>query len=555
MIGPILIALLLIVAAGSIFLIRKYTPTKEHMPAEEYFGVLAEDEVAVILQDELLERRGILRDGALYLDYQTVRESLNSRFFWDEEGEQMLFTTALETYEIPVGSNEYTIDGILTSYEQKILCQEADGLYLSADFLSQFTDMDYVLSSEPSRVRICTDWGSRLTASVTKDAPVRCLGGIKSPILTDMKKDREVTVLEELETWAKVVTDDGYIGYMKKSHLSAITETEVTHEFVPQEYSSLTREEPVRLAWHMIYADEANEYLEDTISQMKGINVISPTWYSVEDNQGTISSLASEEYVRIAHEAGLEVWALVSNFSPDMDTTTLLSSTKARRKMIDTLVTDALRLGIEGINLDFEYIREECGLSYVQFVRELSIACRKNGLVLSLDLPVPMDFNRYFNRRELGCVADYLIIMGYDEHYSGSEPGSVASLSFEENGITGTLAQDVPARKILSGIPFYTRIWYTATGEDGSPVVNSEEISMSVVDNTLEYYDLNPTWDDSTGQNYVAWNTDEGVLCQIWMEDVRSLKEKISLVDQYDLGGLAIWALGFEKPEVWDLLE
>ena len=244
----------------------------------------------------------------------------------------------------------------------------------------------------------------------------------------------------------------------------------------------------------------------------------------------------------------------MSNFSADVNTATLLASTQARRKMVNYLVDEALRLGIEGINLDFEYIREECGYSYVQFVRELSIACRKNQLVFSIDVPVPMDFNLHFNRKELGTVADYIIIMGYDEHYVGSETaGSVASIGFEENGIIGTL-EDVPAEKIISGVPFYTRIWYTVTDAEGTTHVNSEAIGMDTVDRTLETYGVTPVWDEETAQYYAAWTTEDGVLCEIWMEEEESLARKARLVSRYGLGGIAAWVLGFERSSVWEVL-
>lgn len=554
--GPVIIALLLIVVAAGVFLIQKYTPTKEKMEKEAYFGTLADQEVAVVLQDELAEQRGILEGEYLYLNYEMVRDKLNSRFYWDEGKQQMLFTTALETYEIPVNSASYSIDGAPQQYDRPIVLQKDTGLYFSIDFLALYTNLEYnLVQDEDSRhVLIRHEWGIQKTADVKKDGAVRYLGGIKSLILTTAKKGDTVQVLEELENWSRVVTLDGYIGYIQNSCLENIQETEVTREFEEQQYSSLLKEERVNLVWHQIDVWEMNANLQEDIAEMSGVNVISPTWFSVADNEGNIDSLASEEYVRQAHEAGLEIWALVNNFSPNMDTTTVLASTEIRRKMINYLVDEALRLGIEGINLDFEYIKESCARSYVQFVRELSIACRKNQLVFSIDVPVPMDFNLYFDREELGTVADYIIVMGYDEHYVGSESaGSVASIGFEENGIIRTL-EEVPAEKIISGVPFYTRIWYTVTNADGTTSVSSEAIGMNTVDNTLESYGVTPVWDEEAGQYYAGWTKDDGVLCEIWIENEESLARKARLVSQYDLGGIAAWVLGFERASVWDVI-
>lgn len=552
--GPVLIALGLIVIAAAALLIQRYMPTSERMEAPEYFGVLGENEVAVVLQDHLAQERGLLQDGFLYLDYDMVRDQINSRFYWDEGNGQMLFTTALETYEIPVNSQTYTIDGAENQYDKAIVLQNDSGLYLSVDFLQFYTNLDYTLDEETSHVLVRYQWGTQTTATVKRKTAVRYQGGIKSPIITEAQKGDTVTVLEQLENWSQVLTADGYIGYVPNRRLDNVQETEVTREFQEQEYSSLTRDEKITLVWHQIDVAEANNYLGEDIADMTGVDVISPTWFSVADNEGAINSLASEEYVKTAHEAGLEIWGLINNFSPDVDTTVLLSSTAARRRMTEYLVSEALRLGIEGINLDFEYIMEEDGYNYVQFVRELSIACRKNGLVLSLDVPVPMDFNRHFNRKELGTVADYVIIMGYDEHYAGSEAaGSVASLSFEENGITGTL-EDVPANKIISGVPFYTRIWYTVSDGSGGTSVTSEAIGMDTVSTTLETYGVTPVWNQETGQYYASWTVEDGTLCEIWLEEEESLALKAALVNQYDLGGIAAWVLGFERSTVWDVI-
>ena len=130
----------------------------------------------------------------------------------------------------------------------------------------------------------------------------------------------------------------------------------------------------------------------------------------------------------------------------------------------------------------------------------------------------------------------------------------MASLSFEENGIIGTL-EDVPADKIISGVPFYTRIWYTADNGDGTFSVTSEAIGMNTVDNTLETYGLTAAWNEETSQDYAAWTLEKGIRCEIWIENEKSLAEKARLVSKYDLGGIAAWVLGFERDTVWEVLE
>lgn len=298
-----------------------------------------------------------------------------------------------------------------------------------------------------------------------------------------------------------------------------------------------------------------NDQLEEKTAAVTGVNVISPTWYFLSDNTGEILSYADASYVERAHEAGLQVWALISNFSPDMSTTTLLSSRAARQKVQNYLVSQALELGFDGINIDFEGIAQEAGYDYVQFMRELSILCRKNHIILSVDVPVPMDFSKHYNREELGNVCDYVIVMGYDEHYAGSDlVGSVASMTFEITGIENML-MEVPKKKLISAIPFYSRLWYTQTLEDGTTNVTSEAVTMSGAENILQENGVTSTFDESTGQQYAEWTDETERLCQIWLEDEESVRQRANLVKQYDLGGIAAWVLGNEKDFVWDIIQ
>ena len=563
----LLVVLLILSIAAATWLIIKYTPTSRRLSYEEYFGEMKDDEAAIVLQDQILsgQRALIGETGAVYLPYNLVRESLNERFFWDEEQSQILFTTATQTFEIPVGTTAYTvIEGALAddasreaSYDDIILLRGSDNtLYLSIGFLAQYTDIAWSYEEESKHVFIRTQWGDTLMADSLKEAAVRYRGGIKSPIVTDLLKGEKVTVLEQEKHWMKVLTRNGFVGWVKSNRMTEPVTTTLENEgFTPVEYPSISMDEKVALVWHMITLSADNKSLSDATSSMSGINVISPTWFSLADNEGNVESLGSKTYVEEAHRKGLKVWGLVNDFSPDMDNSVMMASTSARRNCISQLIGYAKTLGLDGINLDFEHVDPGDAYTYTEFVRELSIACRLSSLVLSVDTYPPYDFNAYLNRKEIAAVCDYLINMGYDEHYSGSESaGSVASLGYEENALTNLLQMGIPANKLISAIPFYTRIWYTSKDGEGTTYVNSEELSMNAVSNTLEYWNLTPQWDPATAQNYIAWYTDEGVLCEIWIEDGASLQRKALLISSNDLAGCAIWALGFQNDSVWDVL-
>ena len=576
---------LLLFGAG--VLIIRNTPTNRRMSDETYFGQMQQDEAAVILGDQLVNERAIVKDGALYLPYNIVRDTLNGRFYWDEGTTRMLFTTATQEFEIPVNASSYSvIDGVRTTdpvsegtYDREIILRPDDnritgservtqdaqessggnttGLYVSADFLQKYTQVEYTWkkgNKDGGHVLIRYKWGEQLMTKSVKEAAVRYRGGIKSPILTTLAKGDRVFVLDQLSHWMKVLTKDGYIGYVKSGRMAEPATENVTTDIPAQEYPSIAMDGKVTLVWHQISSKDGNDTLSDMTAKMTGVNVISPTWFSLTDNEGNITSIGTKKYVKSAHSMGLQVWGLVSDFSSEMDTSAVLASTAARRNAIDALVDDALKLGLDGINLDFEYMDAADALAYVQFVRELSIECRLNKLVLSVDIKPPYDFNYWMNRKEIATVADYLINMGYDEHYAGSDAGSVASLSYEQRAIEESLNQGVPAHKLISAIPFYTRIWYTSGGEDGSQTTTSEVLSMAGVQKTLESWSVTPSFDDATFQHYADWTTTDGVRCQIWIEDADSIAAKVRLVPQYDLAGTAAWVLGFESSDIWNVI-
>ena len=552
--------------AAAVWLIIRYTPTNQRMSLEEYFGSMEADEAAIVIQDQILtDQRALVRDGHVYLPHDLVRDSLNERFFWDAGNGQVLFTTASQTFEIPIESASYkVIDGALdddpsseSSFEEVIALRADSGdLYFSLAFLAQYTDIAWTYEEDTRHVFIRNQWGDTLTADSLKEAAVRYAGGIKSPIVTDLLKGDQVIVLEQGEHWLKVLTQNGFVGWVKSNRMTEPVTVNQEHEgFTPVAYPSIKMDDKVSLIWHMVTTTGDNKAFPDATASMTGINVISPTWFSLTDNEGNVESLGSKTYVEEAHNKGLQVWGLVDDFSPDMDNSVMLSSTAARRNCISQLIGYARTLGMDGINIDFEHIDPDDAYTYTEFVRELSIACRSHSLVLSVDTYPPYDFNAYLNRKEIAAVSDYLINMGYDEHYVGSESaGSVASFGYEARALSTLLQSGIPADKLISAIPFYTRIWYTSTDEAGTAYINSEELSMNAVSATLESWSLTPQWDPSTAQNYISWYTDDGVLCEIWIEDADSLLRKALLVSSNDLAGCAIWALGFQDDSVWKVV-
>lgn len=538
---PVFVVCLLIVVlavlGGVGHVISKYIPTKDRMDLNEYYGQVAEGEATLILGTEKLEQRGIISGEEGYLPLDVVNTYLNQRYYWDAENQQILYATPSEVTSMPASSEEGS----------QVWLREG-AVYLSLSYIRQYTDLDAYIYDNPNRIAIQYQFSDVNTVTAKKDTYVRFRGGIKSEVLTKVKKGAVLILMEELEDWNQVATMDGYIGYVQKKAVSQPEKKTFEREFSREEYNYIAMEQPVNMVWHQVTNMEANAGFAEATANMTGVNVISPTWYSIIDNEGNISNIASSDYVNQAHEKGLQVWGLVDNFSENISTTEILSRTSTRQNLVRQLVDAALAAGLDGINIDFEYLEEAVGIHFLQFLRELSVETHKNNLVLSVDNPVPEDFTSHYDRAEQGRVVDYVIIMGYDEHYVGSEEaGSVASLPWVEQGIKDTLAE-VPAERVINAVPFYSRLWKTLAG-----TLSSEAIGMGQAQEVVAKYNVETYWDKNTSQNYGAFEN-EGAEFQIWIEDAQSIAEKVKLSSQYNLAGVAAWKLGFESSDVWQAI-
>ena len=528
----ILVAILGIVT----HVVMKYIPSSEKMDLNEYYGEMADGEIALVIGTEKLEERGLVDGDRVYLPLDVVNTYLNQRYYWDSANQQILYATP----------SELTSASASSEAGDKVWVKD-DKVYLNLTYVQEFTDLDAYITKDPYRIAIQYKFKNVKTVTVKKNTSIRYRGGIKSAILTSVKKGTKLRLIEEMENWDQVATDDGYIGYIDKKKVGEAEKTKFERSFKKEEYSYLTMDSKVNMVWHQVTSTDANAYFADATANMTGVNVISPTWFYLTDTSGNIASIASADYVSQAHEKGLQVWGLIDNFTPEVSTTETLSSTAARQNIISQLIQAAQDVGMDGINVDFESLSEDVGIHFLEFLRELSIECHKNNLVLSVDNPVPEDFTSHYDRAEQGRVVDYVIIMGYDEHYVGSEAGSVASLPWVEQGIQDTL-DEVPAERVINAIPFYTRLWKTTGGNVTSEAIGMDQAQQTIADNNVETY-----WDKTTSQNYGKYDIDNSTY-QIWLEDAQSVAEKVKLVSKYDLAGVSAWKLGFENNGIWQVI-
>lgn len=549
------IALILIVLAGSfgMKLLDRFSYSDEKQNLEEYYGLSDGDEstVAIVLQNERIDTQAKLIDGRCYMEIEDVQDLLNERFYYDRNENLLIYTTPTQKMKSVVGTSEYTVDEQGQTKDYTIAVAEGDTLYIALDYVKDYTNFSYELFTEPNRMQLRTQWGSRDSASIKKDTNLRLKGGVKSPILRALTAGESVAVLEEMETWTKVKTNDAMIGYVENKYLTDRTtedEIAVTDYEVP-EYTSIHRDYKINLGWHAIYTESGNDTFDEVVNGTGTMNIISPTWFFLDGSEGDIKAIPSHSYVEKAHSRNMEVWALLENISLECSAHDVLSYTSKREKLIDTLMNYILEYDIDGINVDFESLSGETGEHFTQFLRELSIECRLNEVVLSVDNYVPRESNTFYNRKEQGVVADYVIIMGYDEHWGGGGvAGSVASIGYVRDGIEKTL-EDVPAEKVINALPFYTRVWKTNNGQ-----VTSEALGMEAAQNFISKYNVPVAWDEETCQNYGEIEM-SGTLYQVWLEDAQSIETKLTVMKNHELGGVAGWKLGLEDKAIWDVID
>ncbi len=569
--GVLIIVVILFMLLGN--LIEKYTPTKDRQELSEYYGLSTENEVAIILNNEVLDSRARMIDGHVYLDYNLIRDRLNPRFYWDSLENKLLYTTSSDLISVNADSTSYTVTKDTRSMDHIVVKADTKTAYVAVDFVKLYSDFSYEIFDAPDRIVITNQWGEYSTAAARKNTELRYQGGIKSLILADIEKGTQLTVLEPDENWTKVSTSNGVIGYVRSRTLGEVTTLTLSSDFIPDEFTHIKKDFAISLGWHQVTNPSANSTISSVLTNTKGLNVISPTWFYLNDNNGNIASLASSDYVNYCHQNGVEVWALVSNLeNKEVSTTDVLTHTSKRENLVNNLISAAIQYNFDGINVDFEALSPEAGEAYVQFIRELSLKCKNNGLVLSVDNYVPTDYTAFYNRREQAIFADYIIIMAYDEHYAGSEEaGSVASIGFVTEGVANTL-KEVPAEQIILGMPFYTRVWSetpvnadgtqvqpdaaTDQGADGSYTLfelSSYAAGMTEIQNLIQTNGAEPVWSEETGQYYVQY-VNGGVTYKIWVENAASMEEKLKVLQKNSLAGGAFWKLSLEDASIWDTI-
>ena len=549
---PVRIVLLLAAAVALIGIISfaagRFIPTSSKRDPKEYFGIEGRDEVGVVVNGHVFETPGITLNEEIYLPIDEVSKYLNPGFFYSENENMFIITTPVEKIAVSVAD----------SAEQNLFVSRDGKNYISYNYLYQYTDMDGdVVLGDTDRIVIRTvfDYDMR---TVGEKAVVRERPTIRGLVLEKPEAGTQVSILEsdgsmDAGAWTRVTTPTGYTGYIENKYLEGdmihVTEDRVRPELI---YTHILREDKINMVFHQTDNQASNNMLAQSLEGVSGVNVIAPTWFYLESPEGDMSSVASDTYVATAHSRGLSVWTVANDFdgavNSSKDTFSALSTYAGRSKIIDTIVSETVRVGADGINIDFEKVNADCAPYFQEFIRELSVSCRTQGLVLSIDAYVPT-YTKYLGRAELARTADYIVCMCYDEHTSGSETaGSVSSLPFVQKGIRDTL-KEVPPEQTVIALPFFTRLW--KVNENAAPT--SSAMGMGEAAAWLSENAANVVWDEETGQNYAEAKGVDGT-SKIWIEDAQSIGEKMKEVMAAGCAGVAEWKLGLETQDIWQVI-
>lgn len=548
----------ILVAAG--IMIERFVPNKKAVNLNEYYRTSVGN--ALIYNYDITEYSSLVVDGHYYAELDFFINDITDKFYYDRDNKSVIYTTPTSIYTVKSGDKSYDCDGNSTSLTYDPVVISDNIVYMSVEYAASLEAFTYETYVNPQRLAIISDGTQNTVVSLKDKAVIRDKASVKGAVF-ERASDNTDTVWctdgASRDGWLGVMSPDGRHGYVKSSYADVTdTSKEYNSGHEAAEYTSIHKDYDIVMVWHAVYAESDNNNIQSLLDATKGVTTVSPTWYKVTDAKGSISSMADWDYISTVHDAGMEIWPLISDFTSidadaGWDEAKLFANTASRRNLISNIINEIKTYGYDGINIDFEKVPSDSAVDYRQFIRELSIECRKAGVVFSLDNYVPRPYNAQYSRDVQAECADYVVVMGYDEHYAGGdEAGSVASIDFVTDGIDGTL-KEVPKEKLINALPFYTRLWMESTDENGNVKLSSKTYSMQGALDIVAELGTGMEWDEEVGQ-YVAFGEVDGVKYSIWLEEDESIKAKMKVVRERELAGISGWCLGMEKLSVWDVI-
>lgn len=547
---------LVIIAAAAFWVVYYVLPNRQHLDPD-WKGL----EKPVFVKGELTGYSASGTGDSLLLPLPLLQEYVDSSIRYEEKSKSVILSTDSSLLYMQEDSTAASLNN--EPLQLRLAPEEKDGVtYLPADTLEDLYGFEVDEHSSTGAVLLMTAGETVPLGKVKgkeggRTKALRSGASVHAPILADMPPGATVRIWNsDIKGWLYVQLESGYTGFVKVDDILADgNRTVVQQPVAPTRAERSWKGKPVNMFWEAVYERKPNPA---KFADLPGINVVSPTWFSIIDVNGNVRSQADSAYVEWAHTQGMEVWGLLSNsFEADL-TTEALSTYDRRMNTIVQMLKYADLYNLDGINIDFENVYTKDGPNVTQFMRELKPMAQSRNLIVSIDVTPKSNsemWSLFLDRRALGAVSDFLIVMAYDEHWAASPvAGSVASLPWVKNSISRIIEEDaVPAEKLILGVPLYTRIWTEKT-EKGETKVSSKAVSMNAVQEILAEKKLTPVLDKEAGQNYVEYK-EEGVLRKIWIEDKVSLAARVDLAQSFGLGGVASWNRSFANPEAWEALK
>lgn len=554
---PFLLGLILI-GCGIYWVSTILLPNREHVDPD-WVGVI---DKPIIVEGEVMDWPAIGEGESLKLPLPLIQSIIDPHIRYEEESKSIILTTPRKLVFLEMDKKTAKINN--KPVDLLFAPEESEGtLYLPADLIHNLYGAEIQENKDTGAVILMKSGEKIQTAQMTsasgktnKTIPLRAGKSIHTPILADLAVGSGVRILDTADDWYYVQLDKGYTGFVQSKNVT-IGETRTIPE-MQQEMSKAKQKwesKKINMTWEAVYQVAPKP---SSIGDLPGVNVISPTWFSLVDGQGNVRSKADPAYVKWAHGRGMQVWGLFSNsFEPDI-TSDSLANFERRMTTIMQMLHYAKLYDLDGINIDYENVYTKDGDNLTQFVRELRPLAEEMGLVVSIDVTPKSGsemWSAFLDRRALGEVVDYIIVMAYDEHWAASPvSGSVASLPWARSSVTRILEEDdVPPDKLILGVPLYTRIW-TETEVDGAVEVKSKSMGMTKIQELLAEKKLKPELSAETGQNYVEYE-EEGARKRIWLEDEQSLTRRVELARSLNLAGIATWNRSFASAEAWKVLK
>lgn len=495
------------------------------------------------------QNKPFVENNGIYISTDTIGKLIDENIFYDKVATKVIVTTDTEVIKMKIDENKMSKN--MEYVDIPNAAKTVNGQpYVDINLLKDIYNIKVEYNNDTNTISIDKKDTSDLKVKYNKVNVYEDLS-TKSSVLTSLSTNNTVTVYTDSlkhNRWYKVKTDSGIIGYISKNNVDVVES--VDNEEQQNENNEISNQNTEKLMMFWQYGSDLDVLGSEKI---EGVNVVSPTWYELRNSNGDISSKFSQEYYNRAKSYGYEIWPIITNGIDSVsytagDTSAMLNSEYNREQFIKNLLEICKQDKLDGINIDFEAMKTEDRDMYTQFIRELSAILRANDIKVSVD----MYFVAYIDRSEMGKAADYVVLMGYDQRGAWSnEAGSIAEVSWVEGNIESLINDsNIPAEKIILGIPFYTRLWTTKAGESE---LTTKVYTMKNCQEFLEEYGLTTVYDENAGQNYAEY-TEGSLTYKLWIEDKDSVKRRVETVKKYNLAGITTWRKGFETDDIWQVI-